>query len=223
MLIIYGVAFHSAVKKLAESRSLAEAMNAFMDSFRTHRFFKMLYSEDVALLDERPSAPIHEVVSGANKSLQRFMESELFSMYWVRYIMPDPRIIIIDDSVAVFAQPDFKSIDNTTIYDVKTFNVESMPREVEERVEKQMKVFQLAYPGSRAVVLGIPYGGGGITVREYEPPTFQEVEEYLTDLKNVCMEKGVVKRLNVKKYEAVRYLIGDGTVSLEVFEKLPLS
>jgi hypothetical protein len=202
-LAMYGRAFHRAVEMLASSRDVETALREFRESLQ-----KLC-----------GPIPFNEMSANVAKPLKALMEMELYREYGTRYVKPRPRIIIIDDEAAVLAQPDFKSVDNAIIYDVKAFNVEKMSRDESERVEKQVRVYQLAYPGSRAIVLGLPYGCEEVTIREFEPITFQEAKTYLQDLKNVCREVGSIGRLNVDKYESVRYIMGEGEISVEVFEE----
>jgi hypothetical protein len=205
-LAMYGMAFHRAVEVLASSRDVETALREFRESLQK-------------LCGPIP-IPFNEMSANVAKPLKALMEMELYREYGTRYVKPKPRIIIIDDEAAVLAQPDFKSVDNTIIYDVKAFNVEKMSRDESERVEKQVRVYQLAYPGSRAIVLGLPYGCEEVTIREFEPITFQEAKTYLQDLKNVCREVGSIGRLDVDRYESVRYIMGEEEIPIEVFEEV---
>jgi len=98
-------------------------------------------------------------------------------------------------------------------------DLRSSPREVFERVRAQMKIFQLAYPGARATVLCIPYNCDRITAVEFEPLTYDDVKDLLSELERFCMEHGKEMRVRAERGKViVRYLPSDDEIRFEVME-----
>jgi hypothetical protein len=203
-LLLYGKALHRALVKLVRSKSIQEALQTYIEVVRSDRLFEVLCKmHDGAQFMDR-------LYEAGLKALQLFMETEIYKEYGSRFIVPWSRIIVIEDEVGVYAQPDFKSMDNKVIYDVKTIDPQTSPQEAVERVREQMRVFQLAYPHSKATLMFIPYGCEEISRIELEPLTYGEVEGQLLELWKACMEKGIVETLGDGKYTIVRYTRYEG-------------
>lgn len=205
---IYGDAFHRAVKILLASKSLINALATFKEALTTSTIKSVVRENDIV-----------EAVKECEKALIKFMETELFRRYGYRYVRASPRVILIDDVAVVYATPDFRSVDCETIIDLKTF-IPDRSREDSERVEKQMKIFQLAYPYAKAVIIAFPYREeyGEPYVKEYDPLSPYEALTYLRDLKNFCLEAGEELEVDFTRTETVRYLVRDDGFTLEVYD-----
>lgn len=208
----YGRAFDRAVKTLAATRSLEKAEMKFFESFMKDAIVKQCIEQGMVSMDE--------VRWNALRGFEAFMKTELYSQYRIGYSVPKPRIILIDDSYAVFAQPDFKSIDNGAIIDVKVFDPNKASKEERERVELEMRVFQLAYPGAKAVIMGFPYGEEYDTPRSLELPPLSPSEATLLlgMLKSFCAESGSYETIDLPKYEVVCYTTNPDGYEFEVYE-----
>lgn len=163
---------------------------------------------------------LNEVVESAYSWLEALVDTEFYQEYGKSYVVPEPRLILIDDKFAVYAQPDLKSVDNKVIYDVKTFDPNNIDKARRERAELEMRVFQLAYPGSKAVILGFPLRSK--TRRpvevEYGPLKPREALVLLGRLRDYCSEKGERERIDFSTREVVAYTLkGDG-YDFEVYE-----
>jgi hypothetical protein len=125
--------------------------------------------------------------------------------------------------LGVYAQPDLKAVDDSAIYDIKTMDLQSAPREF-EKVRLQMRVFQLAFPGAKAVILSMPYGCDRITTIELEPLTYEDVKALLPELEKFCMEHGREERLEAEKRRAiVRYMPSGDEIRFEVIKPVEVS
>ncbi|MCL7384514.1 MAG: hypothetical protein LZ174_09535 [Thaumarchaeota archaeon] len=215
-LLLYGKAIHEALKALANSKSIPYALEVFKDTVMKDEKFGVLYGEDAVRSSERPAPPFGELYRAARRALELFTETEIYREYGSKYIAPEARAIVIGDRVAVYAQPDFKSLDDKVIYDVKTVDLESS-REAFDRVREQMRVFQLAYPGSKAVVICMPYDCDRISTVELPPLTYDDVSSLLPELEKVCMEIGKEARIGGGKHAVIRYAVGEGEVRFEVW------
>lgn len=215
-LLLYGKAIHEALKAYANSGNIPYALEVFRDTVMKDEKFGVLYGEDAVGSIERPAPPFGELYRAGRKALELFMETEIYREYGSKYIAPEARTIVIGDRVAVYAQPDFKSLDDKVIYDVKTVDLESS-REAFDRVREQMRVFQLAYPGSKAVVICMPYDCDRISTVELPPLTYDDVSSLLPELERVCMEIGKEARIGGGKHPVIRYAVGEGEVRFEVW------
>ena len=215
-LLLYGKAVHEALKALANSWNVPYSLEVFRDTVMKDEKSKILYGEDAVRSSERPAPPFGELYRAGRKALELFTGTSIFREYGSKYIAPEARAIVIGDRVAVYAQPDFKSLDDKVIYDVKTVDLESS-REAFDRVREQMRVFQLAYPGSKAVVVCIPYDCDRISTVELPPLTYDDVSSLLPELERMCMERGKEARIGGGKHTVIRYTVGEGEVRFEVW------
>jgi hypothetical protein len=217
---LYGSALHAALEVLVRERSIDRALDAYMGAARRERLFKILYEEPLksggGASGVRPAPPLEEFLMAGRRALELFAETDIYREFNSKYEIPGARLILIGSSIGVFAQPDFKSKYDEVIYDVKAVDPRSSPREVLESIRLQMRVFQLAYPGARAVVIYIPYNGDRIMTAELDPLTYDDVKELLPELEGFCMERGQEAIIRDNRTVILRYLKGDGEIRLEV-------
>jgi hypothetical protein len=225
-LLLYGSALHEAVEALVRTKSLTDAFEAYKRAIVGNRMYGVLYREDTVESEsgERPAPPLGELYKAGVKALQLFSETEIYKEYGLRYTIPELRAILIGDSIAVYAKPDYKSMDDRTIYDIKTVDLASSPSETFNKVREQMRVFQLAYPGSKAVVLCMPYNCDRISIFEFEPLTYSDIRSLLPELERVCMEVGKEEVVGTG-LTILRYLQEGAGIRFEVWKplKVPLS
>jgi hypothetical protein len=223
-LLLYGSALHEAVEALVRTKSLTDAFEAYKRAIVGNRMYGVLYREDTVESGERPAPPLGELYKAGIKALQLFSETEIYKEYGLRYTIPELRAIVIGDSIAVYAKPDYKSIDDRMIYDIKTVDLASSPSETFNKVREQMRVFQLAYPGSKAVILCMPYNCDRISIFEFEPLTYSDIRSLLPELERVCMEVGKEGVVDTG-LTILRYLQEGAGIRFEVWKplKVPLS
>ncbi len=205
---IYGKAFHQAVIELLKTNSLTDALTVFKTMITTNSIGKMMSRDELENAERE-----------CEKALRKFMETELFKEYGVKYVRAKPRTILIDDVVAVYATPDFRSRDSSIIIDLKTFIPDKSIEDL-ERVEKQMKIFQLAYPQAKGVILAFPYKEeyDQPYLKEYEPLKIEEALNYLRELKRYCLEAGEELEIDFSRTETVRYLTKEDGFTIEVYD-----
>jgi len=205
---IYGKAFHQAVIELLKTKSLTDALTVFKTTITTNSIGKMMSGDELESAERE-----------CEKALKKFMETDLFREYGVKYIRAKPRTILIDDVAAVYATPDFRSKDSSIVIDLKTFIPDKSIEDL-ERVEKQMKIFQLAYPGAKGVILAFPYKEqyDKPYLKEYEPLKIEEALNYLLELKKYCLEAGEELEIDFSRTETVRYLTKEDGFTVEVYD-----
>jgi hypothetical protein len=92
------------------------------------------------------------------------------------------RAVIIDDErIAMFAQPDFVDHERKVIYEVKAHELKDNNL---EHARYQTKLFQLAYPNYKAVIIGFIYDGSKATPQHIKlaPLSRQETKILLNDI-----------------------------------------
>jgi hypothetical protein len=111
------------------------------------------------------------------RMLNAFITTPIFQE---RLLRDRTRAVIIND-VAMFAQPDFVNRLSQTIYEVKTYEL----RDKELlHATYQTRLFQLAYPKFKAVIIGFIYDGQRANTQyvTLEPLTPQETKTLLNDI-----------------------------------------
>jgi hypothetical protein len=125
------------------------------------------------------------IVNAFLRSLYAFQKTEIFKE---KILRPRTRIITIDNEAGIMAQPDFEDFMNNIIYEIKTFSLNPFPI----YVKKQIRVFQLAFPNYKAIVLGFNWKEKYVNIEKIE---FEEIEEnekkeLLQQLKDFCLKNG---------------------------------
>ncbi|KJE48957.1 MULTISPECIES: hypothetical protein [Acidiplasma] len=98
------------------------------------------------------------------------------------------RIIIINDEAGIYAQPDFVDYENKTIYEMKSFSLKPLP----EYVRLQARVFQLAYPDFKTVLIAFPRDQDYIKVQNIKLREYKDVTKnrLLREIYNFTMQNG---------------------------------
>ncbi len=110
------------------------------------------------------------------KFINAFKKSVLYENMLLR---DRTRIIIINDEVGIYAQPDFVDYEKEVIYEMKSFSLKPLP----EYVRKQVRVFQLAYPKFNTVIIGFPRND------EYIKPQTVKLMEQKERTKKILLKK----------------------------------
>jgi hypothetical protein len=133
------------------------------------------------------------IVNAFLRSLYAFQRTEIFKE---KILRPKTRIITIDNEAGIMAQPDFEDFINNTIFEIKTFSLNPIPL----YVQKQIRVFQLAFPNYKAIILGFDWKQKYVNIERIEFEEIKENEriELLKELKDFCLKNG-----KDKEYEEV--------------------
>jgi hypothetical protein len=206
----YGKALHKAIVRLGRSRDVDKALETFMQVLKKDELFPIM---------ERDGA-VEDMRSSAKKALEAFRGTEIYEWFGFRYVTIKPRLILIGDSLGVYAQPDLKAVDDSAIYDIKTMDLQSAPREF-EKVRLQMRIFQLAFPGAKAIILCIPYDHDKITTIELEPLTYEDAKSLLPELEKFCIEHGKEEKVEAEKRRViVRYTSSEDEIRFEIIKPI---
>ncbi len=81
--------------------------------------------------------------------INAFKKSEVYKNNLLR---DKTRLIIINNSAGIYAQPDFVDYYNEIMYEMKSFSLKPIP----EYVKIQVKIFQLAYPDFESKLIAFP-------------------------------------------------------------------
>ncbi len=156
---------------------------AFDIASAEYSFFVAIGEGDPAekALDVFESEFIRAYGSRTEAKKARELGAELLKAYrragLLKYMRPRTRTIVINDRVAVFAQPDLAG--GGYFIELKTFDID--PNNIPLYVKKQLEVFQLAFPGYRPVIHAFEWRSGTITHRRIEPDIKPD-ERLLTEL-----------------------------------------
>jgi hypothetical protein len=137
--ILFGSVFDKAMVKM--NYYYKRGVDDFLEA--ALKYMSLILDHEAAILgiklmpDQRDN-----ILSRGKAMLDAFKSTPAFGL-----LRPKTRLVVIDDLVGVYVQPDF--YDGETIYEVKTFD----PRGV-NYVKYQVKLFQLGYPGSKAILIG---------------------------------------------------------------------
>jgi len=172
--------------------------------FKALRHFMYIFDRELRGMGIKIGRDVRDrVASRALKCLNAFTRSDAFGLW-----RDKTHIILIDDVVGIYAQPDFVDNYREIIYELKTFR----PDKVDEYLEKQVRVFQLAYPNYEAVVLGFPWREGeyiDIHRVEFKPIRRVDAFKLLRDLKDFTLRHGREADLEelLFEYPAIRYTL----------------
>lgn len=117
---------------------------------------------------------------------------------------PRSRLILINERVGVYAQPDYWN-GRDRFYEMKSYHALPMPPDV----GLQMELFQLAFPGLRAFLACFDRHAVPVTttIEEIPAPSPETADEVLKMAYQVGLEKGIDKVLEYVDNPVVRYAI----------------
>lgn len=133
--------------------------------------------------------------------LQAFRKSELFGLS-----RPRSRLILINETIGVYAQPDYWD-GRTTFYEMKSYRAVPPPPDV----AMQLRFFQLAFPGLRGVLACFDRHAMPVetTLLPIPPIAEAEARETLRAAYRAGLENGQEKVLEYVDNPIVRYPLGD--------------
>lgn len=200
--LAFGRAFDLAAAQFSYYNDLAWNRRKLI--FKALRHFMFIFNRELRRMGIRINRDAREsIASKALKCLSAFKRSDAFGLWREK-----TNVILVDEVAGIFAQPDFVDDYNKIIYELKTFNLKT----VAEYVERQIRVFQLAYPDYKAVILGFPWREGryiDIERVEFEPIDKDEAFILLKDLKDFALKHGddVDKGEIIVEYPVIKYTL----------------
>jgi hypothetical protein len=147
-----GIAFGYAF-----DRSLLECNYHGLSVASTLQYFK---GEFIRMLNGHSSSSItqEQLQQILQQASMMFLAYKQTPIYKHSLLRPKTRVIVINDAVGVYMQPDFYDLCTDTFYEVKSYPLRK-DEYMFKRLCYQIKLYQLAYPKSKAVAVG--FGNGG--------------------------------------------------------------
>lgn len=146
-----------------------------------------------------PTAERDRHLAAASGVLQEFRRSELMGL-----ARPRSRLILINERVGVYAQPDFWN-GRDRIYEMKSYHANPIPPDI----RLQVQLFQCAFPGFRAFLAWFDRHATPIstTIEEVPTPDQASAEDVLRMAYRTGMEKGIEKVLEFMDSRPISYSI----------------
>ncbi len=169
----------------------------------TNRLAAAILDEELADADLVLPPPEREVlVREVAGVIQAFRRSELFGL-----LRPRSRMILINEEIGVYAQPDYWDARNR-FYELKSYNAVPLRPEV----ALQLRVFQLAFPGFRAYLACFDRHSNPVksTVTELSALDSNERDGTLRLAYQAGVGNGKEKVLEYIDSPVVRYSVGTG-------------
>lgn len=134
---------------------------------------------------EVPAGERERILGKVTASLQAYRRSPIVGL-----ARPRTHVLVINDEVGVYAQPDFWD-GRTRFYEMKSYRAIPPPPDV----ALQLRLFQLAFPGLQAVLLCLDRHADPVTATTWDVPrpTDAETEEALRRALDVGREFGEPK------------------------------
>jgi|GEM_PF-675836 len=169
--LAFGSAFDHAISQFTYYASHASYDKSLKMKAFKHFLYEFNHSIQLSYQQRKP------YVMKAWRMLNAFITTPIFQE---RLLRDRTRAVIIDD-VAMFAQPDFVNRMQEVIYEVKTYELKD--KEL-LHATYQTRLFQLAYPKFKAVIIGFIYDGQRANLQyvTLEPLTPQETKTLLDDI-----------------------------------------
>jgi hypothetical protein len=148
---------------------------------------------------ELPPEDRQRQLAAISAVIQAFRGSEVMGL-----ARPRSRLILINERVGVYAQPDFWN-GRDRFYEMKSYHVDPTPPDV----RLQVQLFQCAFPNFRAFLASFDRHASPVTTTIEEIPTIDPTvaQEVLTLAYRTGLEKGTDKVLEYMDSPTVRYTI----------------
>ena len=154
--IAYGYAFdRSLLECNYHGLSVASTLQYFKDEF-----LRMMNGYSNSITQEQ----LQQILQQASMMLLAYKQTPIYKQSLLR---PKTRVVVINDAVGVYMQPDFYDPLNDVFYEVKSYPLRK-DEYMFKRLCYQVKLYQLAYPKSKAVAVGFCNGNGSNNGNGYE-------------------------------------------------------
>jgi len=146
--IAFGYAFDRALLECNYyGLSVASTLQYFKDEF-----LRMMNGYSNSITQEQ----LQQILQQASMMLLAYKQTPIYRNSLLR---PKTRVVVINDAVGVYMQPDFYDPCTDTFYEVKSYPLRK-DEYMFKRLCYQVKLYQLAYPKSKAVAVGFCNGNG---------------------------------------------------------------
>jgi hypothetical protein len=167
----------------------------------TERLARETFDEEIAsaMLDLPPEARDVEIRQIGN-ALRAFRASPLLGL-----TRPKSRLIVIDERVGVYAQPDYWD-GRDRFFEMKSYHADPIPPDV----GLQLSLFQLAFPGFHAFLVEIDRHSEPVRAELRTIPPIEEAERLrvLRLARDMALAHGQERVLDYVDNPVVRYSIG---------------
>jgi hypothetical protein len=142
---------------------------------------------------------LQQILQQASMMLLAYKQTPIYRDLLLR---PKTRVVVINDTIGVYMQPDFYDPCTDVFYEVKSYPLKK-DEYMFKRLCYQVKLYQLAYPKSKAVAVGFCNGNGngngyGYELLELPSLTPREKLQLLQEIMEAVM-KGTEIQVNVKE------------------------
>jgi hypothetical protein len=146
--IAFGYAFDRALLECNyHGLSVASTLHYFKGEF-----IRMMNGHSNSITQEQ----LQQILQQASMMLLAYKQTPIYRNSLLR---PKTRVVVINDTIGVYMQPDFYDPCTDTFYEVKSYPLRK-DEYMFKRLCYQVKLYQLAYPKSRAVAVGFCNGNG---------------------------------------------------------------
>jgi hypothetical protein len=207
--IAFGYAFDRALLECNyHGLSVASTLQYFKDEF-----LRMMNGYSNSIMQEQ----LQQILQQASLMFIAYKQTPIYRNSLLR---PKTRVVVINDTIGVYMQPDFYDPCSDTFYEVKSYPLRK-DEYMFKRLCYQVKLYQLAYPKSKAVAVGFCNGNGnnGYELLELPSLTPREKLQLLQEIMEAVRTKSTVDDMQVQeeditavlnRVEAVFYSISIG-------------
>jgi hypothetical protein len=147
--IAFGYAFDRALLECNyHGLSVASTLQYFKDEF-----LRMMNGHSSSITQEQ----LQQILQQASMMFIAYKQTPIYRNSLLR---PKTRVVVINDTIGVYMQPDFYDPCTDTFYEVKSYPLRK-DEYMFKRLCYQVKLYQLAYPKSKAVAVGFCNGNNG--------------------------------------------------------------
>jgi hypothetical protein len=146
--IAFGYAFDRALLECNyHGLSVASTLQYFKDEF-----LRMMNGYSNSITQEQ----LQQILQQASMMFLAYKETPIYRNSLLR---PKTRVVVINNAIGVYMQPDFYDPLNDVFYEVKSYPLRK-DEYMFKRLCYQVRLYQLAYPKSKAVAVGFCNGNG---------------------------------------------------------------
>jgi hypothetical protein len=154
--IAFGYAFDRSLLECNYHKlSVASTLQYFKGEF-----IRMLNGYSNSITQER----LQQILQQASMMFLAYKQTPIYRNSLLR---PKTRVVVINNAIGVYMQPDFYDPLNDVFYEVKSYPLRK-DEYMFKRLCYQVKLYQLAYPKSKAVAVGFCNGNGNGNGYGYE-------------------------------------------------------
>ena len=154
--IAFGYAFDRALLECNYHKlSVASTLQYFKGEF-----IRMMNGHSSSITQEQ----LQQILQQASMMLLAYKQTPIYKQSLLR---PKTRVVVINNTIGVYMQPDFYDPCTDTFYEVKSYPLRK-DEYMFKRLCYQVKLYQLAYPKSKAVAVGFCNGNGSNNGYGYE-------------------------------------------------------